>query len=674
MAVPEGFEIDAAPPGFTLDVMDSLYREPSEKTLAQSIAGNKATGVLYGAARPFIGAFQLGASVGDVISEKLGLRPSGLASTISEGLRAFEDARNQGRADQGLDIPVMAGETAVGIGALSKLPVLKNWFTRTLQGGGIGAGMGVVQPVTTDDGFGAVKGSQVATGAAVGSAIPLTGSLVGAGFRRFTESGRTQAAGMLANEAAGARQPQVVAALRANQNPLGQGTAGEVAVPAGSAEFSGLQRAMSSRLPSEYQSVARAQDAARVGALRTVGKTPELLQAAQHGRTVATRPLYTAAERSEALVDPRRTVNLIDRIIRTRATSRPALERPLNQVRETLFEAYPVQQRASDAWQNTRTAINKELARTGKTPEPLVKARQILNKVKNFEMDEFEALGALRKLKGKNEQTRSALKFAVESLDTPDFVVRQNPQALMNASKNISDLMNAREAGTPINQAAMRELQIIKRSLDNQIKKAVPEWRQAQQMYAEMSPEINQMQIGQYLEQKLVPALNDQGASAAQRGAVLAQALRDAPTTIKRSIDFGRTQELEKILTPDQMQQIGAVGQDLARKADFDRLAAAGAQKAGRLVGDIFSEQAANALHRPIMILNAVLRRTGVSASDRTLDILARKMMNPVEMAEIMEKATKSQQREIERGIMAFFTQQAAQGTGKVSETFLEHQ
>lgn len=645
--------------------------KPEEKTWGERIAGSSGAGLLYGASKPFVGAFQLGAGVGDWISEKTGRKPT-LGSKIASTLSRFEETRDRGRTGGGLDAPVLGGEFVTGAKLFSKLPVLKAWWARALQGGAAGGAMGAIQPVANEQPYLPQKAAQVATGAAAGTALPLIASGAGAVRSRFTEAGRQQAAGRLANEAAGDRQGAVVQQLRQNQNPLAQGTAGEVAAPAGSAEFSALQKAASQVRPSEYEAIRRAQDAARLAAVKSVGKTPVELGAAQRARGAATEPLYSAARDSKSLADVRRTVNLIDRIIK-KDPKREAITGTLGKVKESLFQHYPVQQRATDAWQNTNKAISRELAKSGREPAVLIRARKILNQVKAGDLDEDSAIRQLSKLKSNKGSVNSALEFAKQSLRTPEWVVEENVPTLISASRNIQDLMNAKgPTGAKVNDAIVRELGIVKKSLDRQIAKVAPEYQAAQKLYAQMSKPIDQMRIGQYLEDKLVPALNDQGATAAQRGAVLAQALRDAPKTVKAATGFKRQPEIGGILDRGQMDTISKVGQDLARKADFEALAKAGTQRAGRITGEAFSERIPNALQHAIMIANAILRRTGAKANERTMDALARKMQDPQAMADLMEKATRAEQREIERAFMAFFTQQASQESADTTDAFLQ--
>lgn len=186
---------------------------------------------------------------------------------------------------------------------------------------------------------------------------------------------------------------------------------------------------------------------------------------------------------------------------------------------------------------------------------------------------------------------------------------------------------------------------------------ANPAYAVARQEAAEIYRPITQMRVGQYLEEKMIPALNDAGADNAQRGQVLANALRDIPNVIKRATGFRGTQELDQILEPAQLEMVSNVVDDLGKLAQYESLAKAGNQRSNQLLNEIFNEQAPNALSRPLMILNAILRRTGNRASERTLGILAEKMLDPAEMAKIMRQATSQEAAQLERAVLIALSQ-----------------
>jgi hypothetical protein len=377
---------------------------------------------------------------------------------------------------------------------------------------------------------------------------------------------------------------------------------------------------------------------------------------AETARRSATQPLYQAAERSKELADPKRTINLIDRI-RNRTKNEEAFG-VLDRVRNTMFEAYPAQNRARDSWNITRGAISDY---QGAAPRELIQARQILNQAKNFDIDEFTAIARLQALRPQDAQAREVIRGAIQNLEVPGQVMTESVPNLISASRNIRNLMDARSPdGARVNNAIARELSVIKKSLDRQIAKAAPEYGEAQRLFADLSKPIDRMNAARYIQDRLIPALNDAGAEAPQRAAAYAQAMREMNESVSRATGFKRGGGLADLMTPDEMQELTKIGRGLARDADVQRLARAGGRRGTDLVNEMFSEQSPNALSRPLMILNAVLRRTGAGASERTMGILADAMQNPQEMARIMAMATDAEQRAFERGMILYLTNNAA--------------
>lgn len=101
-----------------------------------------------------------------------------------------------------------------------------------------------------------------------------------------------------------------------------------------------------------------------------------------------------------------------------------------------------------------------------------------------------------------------------------------------------------------------------------------PEYRTARETYAAMSRPINQMDVGQYMLDKLRPALADHGALAKETGSAYAAALRDAESLVRKAT--GKDFPLDKIMEPRQLDTLKAVAQDLARKSNAQDLGRGG--------------------------------------------------------------------------------------------------
>jgi len=551
---------------------------PLTEAARRELVGGTVTGAAYGAAKPFIGAMQLGMKLGErVLGTREGRTP--LSDQVTRGLEGFEQARSEAG---GSNVPVFAGQVATGAALTGGIAPAAGFIGRAGQGLGLGAIMGAVEPVTsTDANFETAKVAQMATGAAVGTGMSLLGSMGRTLARRILPKGAELEAGRVANEIAGERQPQVVAALQANQQP--GLTAGQAATPAGSAEFSALQRRASQvrGAASQYQDIAQAQNAQRATALSAIAGTSDDIANLQRTRTAATSPLYEAADLSKAPADVTRTLRLIDGI--TARRSNESAFNVLGNVRQTLLRPF----------------------------------------------------------------------FKDADMLVPEERVPQ----LISASRNLSQLLDAKDPmGRPVNQAISRELTTIKKSLDAQIAKAAPEFGQAQKLFADLSKPIDRMKVGQYIQDRLIPAINDVGADAPQRATVFANAMRDMNESVRAATGFKRGGGLADLMTPDELLQLGNIGSGLARDVDLQRLAQAGSRGANDVTSEMFKESIGNFLNPVIAITNAILRRTGSPAAERTMSVIAQNMQDPAAMARIMQAATVAERRAIERGIMLYMT------------------
>lgn len=146
-----------------------------------------------------------------------------------------------------------------------------------------------------------------------------------------------------------------------------------------------------------------------------------------------------------------------------------------------------------------------------------------------------------------------------------------------------------------------------------------PSYGEARATFAEMSKPINQMEVGQYLVNKLQPALGQFGASSRSTANAYAQAVRDANTTAQRATGFGGA-KLDNILTPEQLGLVNNVASDLGR--------AANAQDLGRAVG---SNTAQNLISQDM--LGQTLGSLGVMPKAFASSSLAQTLMRPVAWA-----------------------------------------
>jgi len=172
-----------------------------------------------------------------------------------------------------------------------------------------------------------------------------------------------------------------------------------------------------------------------------------------------------------------------------------------------------------------------------------------------------------------------------------------------------------------------------------------PKFETARQAFIADSAPINQMQVGQYLKDKLNPALSDLGADVPQQSAAYARALRDAPATIRNS--GGRTvaDTLPQAIGQQNAENATNVGLDLARRSEMQRLAQLGAPALEAQLNVIAPKIPGAPLNMYKSLANWALTGLSNKASDKSIALLGEMARNnPNELARLMEMAPPAQQ------------------------------
>lgn len=484
----------------------------------------------------------------------------------SESGRAVQASIDEAKR---LDAPLMntTGGTVgnvIGYGAIAAPTAIIPGANTVLGSAALGGLMGGLQPTATGESTieNAATGFALGgAGQAIGNAIP---KVAGALVRPFTEGGRNRIVGEVLERFA--REPDAIANAAATQSAV-PGVQFTLAEASGDRGLAALQRAAQSLDPSisaELGERAFQNTQAVRGALAGIAGDDTARAAAVTARKQAAEPLYTAARSSVAEVDPSRTVSLIDRLVKANPANRP-MTSALADIRDTLFESYPAQQRGSDAWKVLNDALQGRNAGAPGSVD-MKAARTVLDRLRKGTIDAGEAVADLKKIKPKGKAFTEALDLAKQYVETPDYVVRQNPRELISAVENIKSLLAKED-----NAFVKRELTTVKNSLLNQIKKTVPEFSQAERTFAQMSQPINQMDIGRALYNKLVPALADVPGVGLDRSraANFAELLRGGDKLAK-DVTGMKSARLGSILNQGQQDTLGAVTDYLARRAAVD--------------------------------------------------------------------------------------------------------
>lgn len=471
---------------------------------------------------------------------------------------------------------------ALETGGLS--PQMQRGVTNALTR--IGAG-GVVGGATTlaMDPSQTLEGAQI--GAAIGAGAPVVGALATAAGRaaeRLYRGAKTRA--LL--EASEGRGQDIVDILRGNVElvPGSMPTAGEAAAPLNLTRYAALQQTASERVPelvTPYFQRGQAQEAARLAAVRSVGQTPAALEAATAARSAEASRLYGLARQG---------------LVESDSNLAPLLDRP--SMDKAFERAAKLAREAGDEF-----VIGKNV------PERVVPSSIV---------DEFGR--------------------PVSETVIPAQTAQYPVKSLHYVKLALDDLLkNPAEFGIGATEARM--IGDTRKQFINWLEKNSPEYGAARQAFAAASKPINQMEVGQYLEGKLVGGLGE------ERARAFGTAVKEAPTTIKSAVTGApRMQNLADILTPDQLRAVEAVKADLERGALFQQQARA-ASRIGPTAEKAATEASAETvggampslLNRIQTVANAILKRL-TTGMDRKLAIeIATEMLDPQAAAAAMEKA-----------------------------------
>jgi len=236
-----------------------------------------------------------------------------------------------------------------------------------------------------------------------------------------------------------------------------------------------------------------------------------------------------------------------------------------------------------------------------------------------------------------------------------------NPQSdlteFLHYVKISLDKQLRRTGDTALSSTEKRVIADLQDNLVKWIGKKNPAYEFARASHQTASAPIAQMKLGQDMEKALISPM-----SGAERPASFANALQTAGTKIDRATNAPRM----AALSGQQTATLGSVGEELKRDAVVEALARQGAPAARKIVGEA-SEPVArvNLLNRVWNITNSVLARLEGKGTKVTMDALSDMMLDPPQMARIMQAATpyeRSQLLDAVNKLQGGLQVQAAQG------------
>jgi hypothetical protein len=385
--------------------------------------------------------------------------------------------------------------------------------------------------------------------------------------------------------AAEGRGPEIVNALRGQTEivPGSRPTAAQAAAPVGATRFSAMGDSAARTTPTPFYERAEAQKAAQLAAVQQVGKTPAELKAAEAARSATAKELYGISDNAMVVAD-----NTFSSLL-----NRPSMDKVLA--------------RASDL-----AAEKGQPFQIGQNRPPQVVPSSIVDEA-GRPMGQTVIPGEVAKYPG---SSLHAMKMAFDDLikDPATFGIGSSEAKAIGRTR--AQFLNWAES-------------------------QAPSYRTARETFAAQSKPINQMEVGQFLEGKLKPALGEE--TARLRAAGFAGALENAPGTIKRATGESRFQSLSEVLTPEQLKIVDDVRADLARarQAENQAAAARGAGPDVTLMGTevMGNVRAPNFINNVTTVANDLLRRMQGKLDQKLAIELAAEMLDPAAAAVALEKA-----------------------------------
>jgi hypothetical protein len=487
---------------------------------------------------------------------------------------------------------LVGGLYGAGAGALGSPTLIINPLTGAMVGSGLGYGiakegleaadvaMGMKQPrqgmeqVTTPL-------ANVAEGGAYELGGQALGKVVGAAYKptvNYLSKVMNPKAAVLAAAAEGKPQA-IINALRNYDEFVAQGmpTAGVAAAPAGSTKYAALQQEVAPFATTPYFARGEANVAARREALGTIAQDEKSLAAAKQERAKAVKPLYGPADKQVIKADDA-FVDLLER---------PSMEKAIARAKQLAKE-------------------RNEVFQIGKNV-PEQKVGSTIVDSEGLPLDTKTLPAEYAKFTGKSLHY---LKLALDDLI-------KDPKTFGLGSNEVSAITDTRKE--------------FLKWFENKSAK----YAEARATYAEKSKPINVMQVGQYLEGKLIPSVVT---STAERAGVFSEAVKNAPGTIKKSTGQERYLQLTDVLSPDQVKIVNGIRADLAREAQFEAQAAAGSQ-AGKLIPAEELAKSPAFFSKLATLANTISRALQGKINDKIAIELAAEMLDPKLAAASLEKA-----------------------------------
>jgi hypothetical protein len=226
-------------------------------------------------------------------------------------------------------------------------------------------------------------------------------------------------------------------------------------------------------------------------------------------------------------------------------------------------------------------------------------------------------------------------------------------QNLHNARQEIGTILSGKSSMEQAGRTASRELLHIRQALDTQIGRASPEFKKFLKQYADLSRDADRVRMGSELLGKSFASADSVG-NPVLSPAKFSGARRDLDRVAQQATGF-RKQTAERLMTPEQLQTVQAVGGDLERFArsqvqgratgsnTAQNLAGMSRVQDAALGGDELRAALLPQLSGAMSILNGFRRKAG----EKVLQIVQEALVDPARAPALMRTLTAAQRQQV---------------------------
>lgn len=222
--------------------------------------------------------------------------------------------------------------------------------------------------------------------------------------------------------------------------------------------------------------------------------------------------------------------------------------------------------------------------------------------------------------------------FFRKALQTADDVTSVNKSASLTqrlhyVKEGLDKMLNS-TGDDPLTKEGLRAVAKVKNEMLDWLKTKNPLYEKAREQYARESGPINRMQIGVTLKNAFTNAVGD------KKPGILANAIRNAHQTIKKSTGQNRFDKLDDILLPSEVKSLKGIVSDLQTSARQREMSGSGPYGSKAVLSKLHDEITVNLpsfFIRPIVVAKHQLMNLAENKSAQYKEVLNDLLVDPVE-------------------------------------------